>query len=49
MKAGGIGNVAVDLRRKKEHIAKDMMEYIHKHYRDSGAPMALLWPFRPDF
>ncbi len=49
MPAGGVGNVAVDLRRKKEHVAKDMMEYYHKHYRDSGAPMALLWPFRPDF
>jgi predicted acetyltransferase len=49
MSAGGVGNVAVDLRRKKEHIAKDLMEYYHKHYRDSGAPMALLWPFRPDF
>ena len=25
------------------------MEYHHKHYRVSGAPMALLWPFQPDF
>jgi predicted acetyltransferase len=47
--AGGVGNVAVDLRRKKEHVAKELMEHYHKLYRDSGAPMALLWPFRPDF
>lgn len=49
MPAVGVGNVAVDLRHKKEHVAKDLMEYHHKHYRVSGAPMALLWPFQPDF
>lgn len=49
MPVGGVGNIAVDLRRKKEHIAKDMMEYYHDHYLDSGAPVAVLWPFRPDF
>lgn len=49
MDAGGVGNIAVDLRHKKEHVAKDLMEDYLQHYRDAGAPMALLWPFRPDF
>lgn len=49
MPTGGVGNVAVDLRRKKEHIAKDMMEYYHDYYLSRGVPLLLLWPFRPDF
>lgn len=49
MNAGGVGNLAVDLRRKKEHVAKEMMEHHHDLYYDKGAPIALLWPFRPDF
>jgi predicted acetyltransferase len=49
MPAGGVGNVAVDLRRRKEHVSKYMMEYYHDYYLERGAPIALLWPFRPDF
>ena len=49
MLAGGVGNICVDLTHKKEHIAKEMMEYYHKLYREMGAPFVLLWPFRHDF
>jgi len=47
--AGGVGAVAVDLVRKKEHVAKEMMEYFIDHYRERGVPLLLLYPFRPDF
>ena len=46
---GGVGDVCVDLLRKKEHVAKEMMEYFHKHYREKGACLTALYPFRPDF
>ncbi|MCW4014599.1 MAG: GNAT family N-acetyltransferase [Candidatus Bathyarchaeota archaeon] len=49
MLAGGVGNICVDLTHKKEHIAKEMMEYYHKLYWEMGAPFVLLWPFRHDF
>ena len=47
--AGGVGSVAVDLLRKKEHVAKEMIAYFLQHYREQGAPLAMLYPFRPDF
>ena len=47
--AGGVGAVAVDLLHKKEHVAKEMMLYFLRHYRERGAPLVLLYPFRPDF
>lgn len=47
--AGGVGQVAVDLLHKKEHVAREMMSYFLHHYRERGAPIALLYPFRPDF
>jgi len=49
VKAGGIANVFVDLLHKKEHAAKELMEHFHAHYRAQGAPIAALYPFRPDF
>lgn len=49
MRAGGVGNVCVDLAHKKEHIAKEMMEYYHEYFREKGVPLLLLWPFRHDF
>lgn len=49
MPAGGVGLIAVDLVHKKEHVAKEMVSYFLGHYRDQGAPLALLYPFRPDF
>jgi predicted acetyltransferase len=49
MKAMGVGNVAVDLTRRKEHVSKEMMEYYHQWCLDEGASFAVLWPFRPDY
>jgi predicted acetyltransferase len=46
---GGVGMVAVDLLHKKEHIARDLIAFFLDHYRSRGAPLALLYPFRPDF
>ena len=46
---GGIGQVAVALPHKKEHVAKEMMRYYLRHYRDRAAPLTALYPFRPDF
>lgn len=46
---GGLGGVAVDLRHKKEHIAADMVRFYLDFYRQQGAALAALYPFRPDF
>lgn len=46
---GGIGSVAVDLCRKKEHAAKKMLLYFLNLYRRKKTAWAVLWPFRPDF
>ena len=46
---GGVGQVAVALLHKKEHVAKEMMSFFLNHYRENGAPIVLLYPFRPDF
>lgn len=46
---GGVGFVAVDLLHKKEHVAKEMIAAYLRHYRGRGAPLAALYPFRPDF
>lgn len=46
---GGVGMVAVDLVHKKEHVAKELIAFFLRHYRQQGAPLALLYPFRPDF
>lgn len=47
--AGGVGMVAVDLLHKKEHVAKELIAFFLQHYRQQGVPLALLYPFRPDF
>jgi predicted acetyltransferase len=47
--AGGVGIVAVEFLRKKEHVAKEMIAYFLRHYRERGASIAMLYPFRPDF
>lgn len=49
MLVGGVGAVAVDLRHKRKHIAADMIAFFHDYYRDKGAAMTALYPFRPDF
>jgi predicted acetyltransferase len=46
---GGVGLVAVDLLHKKEHVARDMLRFYLRRYRAAGAPLAALYPFRPDF
>lgn len=46
---GGVGGVAVDLRRKKSHVAADMIRYFLDYYRQKGAGLVALYPFRPDF
>lgn len=46
---GGLGAVAVDLRHKKEKVARDMVRYYLRHYRAKRASLTSLYPFRPDF
>ena len=46
---GGVGNVCVDLLRRKMHVSKEMMEFAHRHYRGRGAKLVALYPFRPDY
>jgi predicted acetyltransferase len=46
---GGGGFLAVDLMHKKEHVGKELMLFYFRHYRRRETPMAVLWPFRPDF
>ena len=47
--AGGVGQVAVALTHKKEHVAKEMMLHFLRHFRQQGVPIVALYPFRPDF
>jgi len=47
--AGGVGSIAVDLAHKKEHVGKEIMLHFVRRYRERGAPIVLLYPFRPDF
>lgn len=49
MLVGGIGGVGVDLLHKKEHIAYDLVQFFQAHYREKGAALVTLYPFRPDF
>lgn len=46
---GGVGLVAVHLLHKKEHVAKELIEYFLRHYHQRGAALTTLYPFRPDF
>ncbi len=47
--AGGVGLVAVDLLHKRQHVAKEMIEFSIDHFRQREMPIVLLYPFRPDF
>jgi len=49
MPVGGGGSLAVSLLHKREHVAKELMGFFHDHYRNKGAPLTILWAFRPDF
>lgn len=46
---GGVGLVAVDILHKKKKVARDLISAFLGHYRERGACMAALYPFRPDF
>ncbi len=46
---GGVGSVAVDLLHKKEKVAADMLRYFLQYYKQKGACLTVLYPFRPDF
>lgn len=47
--SGGGGSLAVHLAHKKQHVAKRLCRFFFNHYRRLGSPLAVLWPFRPDF
>jgi predicted acetyltransferase len=47
--AGGVGTIAVEFLHKKEHVAKELMQFYMDYYRQKKAPLLVLWPFRPDF
>lgn len=49
MAVGGVGGIAVDLLHKKQRVAYEMMQHFLLSCRYNGQPMALLYPFRPDF
>jgi predicted acetyltransferase len=46
---GGIGAVAVGLEHKRRGIARDLVAGFLAEYRERGAALAVLYPFRPDF
>jgi predicted acetyltransferase len=37
------------MRHKKERVAADMIRFFLDYYRDKGAALTALYPFRPDF
>jgi predicted acetyltransferase len=47
--AGGVGYVAVDLLHKKEAVAKELLTFFVRRCRERDQPLAMLYPFRPDF
>lgn len=46
---GGIGSVAVGLEHKRRGVARDLVAGFLAEYRERGAALAVLYPFRPDF
>ena len=47
--AGGIGGVATDMLHKKKGVAKLILTDFLNYYKNQGAVMTTLYPFRPDF
>jgi predicted acetyltransferase len=47
--SGGVGYVAVDLLHKKQAVAKELLSFFVRRCREHDQPLALLYPFRPDF
>lgn len=46
---GGVGTIAVHPLHKKEKVARDLVVAYLQQYRDRGATLGALYPFRPDF
>lgn len=46
---GGIGSVAVGFEHKRRGVARDLVCGFLDEYRERGAALSLLYPFRPDF
>ena len=46
---GGIGAVGIDWLKKKQHLAKNLIEYFIKTNTDKKSVFTALYPFRPDF
>ncbi|WP_427109073.1 GNAT family N-acetyltransferase [Lysinibacillus xylanilyticus] len=46
---GGVGLVAVDLLRKKEKVAKELIDNFFKVFLEKNVHFVALYPFRPDF
>ncbi|MBK9049535.1 MAG: GNAT family N-acetyltransferase [Chloroflexi bacterium] len=46
---GGVGMVGTHFLHKKQKVAKELISYFHQHYRERGAAITMLYPFRPDF
>ena len=49
VQSGGLGSLAVDLLHRKQKLGKEMVSFFLRQVCDDGAPIALLYPFRPDF
>ncbi|MFX1252457.1 MAG: enhanced intracellular survival protein Eis [Promethearchaeota archaeon] len=49
MRVMGVGAIAVDLLYKKEKVCKEMVSYFHKHCKNNGVYVSILYPFRSDF
>lgn len=47
--SGGVGSVAVSREHKRQGIARALIGWYLDHYRERGAPFAILHPFRFDF
>jgi GNAT superfamily N-acetyltransferase len=47
--AGGVGSVAVARTHKRQGIARALIGWYLDHYRERGAPFAVLNPFKLDF
>lgn len=45
----GVGGIAVDLLHKKEKVCRDMIRYFLAYAHKRNSPIAILYPFRPDF
>ncbi|MFJ3389058.1 enhanced intracellular survival protein Eis [Lysinibacillus sp. NPDC086135] len=46
---GGVGLVAVNLLRKKEKVAKELIDHFFKVFLEKNVHFVALYPFRPDF